>query len=280
MPVSEEQGGLGRLSHNSADNIDWDSYNNWWYTEKERVNIWGRIVAKAISMKLGSSGGNSSGGNGGSTNSTHQTNTSQGSCVSNGDDPDLERVESINDALSQRFTDLYAYSTSKKFEVGFLIGKENGIFKEAEHSYEEGSVDYPYVFLDATIKDQNATLEGEFHTHPESMSGKQGLGFSGEDIFYLSTNYKTGLKKGFVSIVDAGSARFALIITNEKDARSIMNRSNNETNKDRFNALVDKYGNNSPESYKKAIVEMFGSPAKSGIQFYISTDKKHFSKIN
>ena len=49
---------------------------------------------------------------------------------------------------------------------------------------------------------------------------------------------------------------------------------------DKYDALVDKYGNNGPESYKKAIVEMFGSSGKSGLQFYISTDKKNFSKIN
>jgi hypothetical protein len=131
------------------------------------------------------------------------------------------------------------------------------------------------VYLDGTIKDQGATLEGEFHTH-----WIDGFGFSGDDIFSLSYNYKGALRYGFVSIVEAGNVRFALFITDEKLARGLMNRAVAAANRDRYDALVDKYGNNGPESYKKAIVEMFGSRSVSGMQFYFSTDQKNFTAIN
>lgn len=66
VPVNEEQGGLGVLGHNSADDIDWDSYDNWWYTEKEReqmrIAFWANVVAKAMTSINGN-------GNGGSTES-------------------------------------------------------------------------------------------------------------------------------------------------------------------------------------------------------------------
>jgi RHS repeat-associated protein len=198
-----------------------------------------------------------------------------------GDDPFLNRVKTINSKFSDRFNEVYKRGLQISAEAGFEIAEKNGDFSET--NYTEGTSDDPTVHIKTGVS-PGYKSGGEFHIHPASKNfgGTEGIGFSPEDVLDMAYNYKENFHAGLVSIVDAGSVRYALAITDEAKARTFMNRLNADANKEKYDKAIEKNGNNGASSYLKAIPAAFGASSNCGIQFYIASDsnKSDFKSIN
>jgi RHS repeat-associated protein len=196
----------------------------------------------------------------------------------------IAAIAKINDKFNDKFNELYNKSFidpqhNSAREIGFVIVDKPGVGLK-ESNYTEGTPDEPTITLSPTKRPSDEIVVGEFHTHPASgnFGRVEGLGPSGDDIFDLGSNYKAQLKEGFVSVIEAGDRRYAVVIVDEAKARAILNKQVSETNKVNYEKLITTYGDN-PEGYARAIRETFGDGSTSGIQVYVTTDKKEKKKF-
>ena len=115
---------------------------------------------------------------------------------------------------------------------------------------------------------------GQGHTHPYSISegSHKGVPFSGTDIFGVK-----GTDKDYISMIDSGTKRFALIIEDKKKANAFFKGKSMSDITDQYNSNLTNAEGTFEERTKTAVINTLGE--NSGIGFYESTDKKDFTKV-
>lgn len=170
------------------------------------------------------------------------------------------------------------------YEVGFIVVykktyyledweikvKEETNVKHIKKSQEGGRVG-----LDHTVE-KNEKILGDVHTHPYSNSegGYEGVAFSSGDIDDLRYYYENE----YVSIVEAGTQRFGLVVTDEKKAKEFFENNDRKKIQETWKKHYDSTEGTEQEKVKAANV---GTLKDSGIEFYETTDKekKTWSKV-
>jgi len=117
-------------------------------------------------------------------------------------------------------------------------------------------------------------LEGNFHTHPYSKTegGYTGIASSGGDILHQAYG-----QSGPIMIIEAGTQRFALEVTNMNSAKNFMNH--NDIQK-MWNTAFKNAKGTFQERVIIATVSVINTKG-SGFTFYQSTDKdkKQFEEV-
>ncbi len=178
-----------------------------------------------------------------------------------------------NKTFNKAWKDSFINDGEKVQEITFvIIRSRKGIMRtgDIETLGSSGGRGKPIV-LNAGEK-----IVGQGHTHPYSISegSHQGIPFSGTDIFGVK-----GRDKDYVSMVEAGTKRFALIIENKKMADAFFKGKSMSDINEQFNLNL-KAANGTgtfEERAKTAIINTLGKD--SGIGFYESTNKEDFSKV-
>jgi RHS repeat-associated protein len=120
-------------------------------------------------------------------------------------------------------------------------------------------------------------ITGTFHTHPyeESQGGMEGVAFSAADI----SRTRQYLKKDFVQFVDAGSQRFALIVTDVDKASEFLENNGVEDIRTKYDLAFHSSKGTFQEKSKQAVAKVLGDD--SGIEFHESTDteKSEYKRV-
>jgi len=112
------------------------------------------------------------------------------------------------------------------------------------------------------------SIVGSDHTH-QYVDGTEGAAHSPNDAI-LGLFGKTG-KEGNFAMVEAGTTRFALVVTDSKKASSTLSMLNLDKNSDAYNN--NKKGATFQEQIINAVLGVVGDGSQSGITFYMTTDK-------
>jgi hypothetical protein len=122
------------------------------------------------------------------------------------------------------------------------------------------------------------TLEGGFHTHPYSKAegGFTGVGFSAGDIVHQGWGEETGA----IMLLEAGTNRFALEISDVKKASNFVK--NNDIQKMWDIAFTKAY--KETKNFQQSVIKAFSNVIlenDSGMRVYQSVDdeKKKFEEI-
>ncbi|MDI9866330.1 RHS repeat-associated core domain-containing protein [Flectobacillus sp. DC10W] len=130
------------------------------------------------------------------------------------------------------------------------------------------------VSQDLNIPNDN-TLVGIAHTHPYSKSegAELGVGFSAADISNMRDKASEG---GYFSIVEAGTKRYAIVISDPEKAIEFFKQYSKE-----MIAFIHKselYDEKNAslsfaEKIVKAILKVVGNSSESGVTVFVTTDK-------
>jgi len=119
----------------------------------------------------------------------------------------------------------------------------------------------------------------QVHTHPDATGA--GSGPSDGDIFQLSeiVNQK-GDQSGFMSIVVAGGASYALVVTDEGQAKATLGQGKLSITR-KYNAATDDPNANFKTDEEQKIAGVMGviGQANSGISLYKTNEKGEFVKV-
>jgi len=207
-------------------------------------------------------------------------------------DPTTRRLGRMSRAADKQFKKDYKKGFNKSRTRGFERGfrfvesksgkiKLKGKVKSGQTSGGELRMIHPIN------SDGFATSAGDGHTHPVGSEDygtgqvEQGVSFSGEDIMALGSS---SVKKddGFVSMIETGSDRQALVVVDGEKARDFLSGTNaEELNSSIGNRTAALYqsGMSVGDASKQAVSEIIGDSDNSGIQFYsTSTNKNKFDE--
>lgn len=194
------------------------------------------------------------------------------------EDPTIARlnqtVEAVSDDMNQMWKDSFNADETVVEEHGrAIVEKEGKISATNDVTGGSGS-----VVIDHSTKD-GETLIGDIHTHPYSKSegSALGVGFSSGDI----TSMRGLVKQGYQRLVEAGTARFAMVITDEAKALEFYkNNSDGEIDK-KWNDTFSASTGNFQQAVIEAVKAVLGENGANGISFYQTsdTDKKQFGEL-
>jgi RHS repeat-associated protein len=188
--------------------------------------------------------------------------------------------ESANKAWKESFNE----DKSKVNEVGFLLVQSTTVIKlgTSETIKDEIVVrnytisEHPdNINLNKTVNN-GEKIVGDLHTHPYSLTegSHLGIAFSPKDI----SNLRYSAKNDYVKLVESGTKRFALVITDEKKAEAFFKGKSEKDFKKEWDACYDNLEGSMQENVKTAITSIIGTD--SGISFYQSDYiKEKFTEI-
>jgi hypothetical protein len=118
---------------------------------------------------------------------------------------------------------------------------------------------------------------GSLHTH-QYADGTEGAAFSPDDAI-MGLFGKTSTEGNFM-MVEAGTTRFALVVTDSKKASSTLSMLNRQSNADAYSEGLEK-GKTFQEQLINAVLGVVGDGNQSGITFYMTSDKNKviFTKV-
>ena len=122
----------------------------------------------------------------------------------------------------------------------------------------------------------NLQLVGDAHTHPYKSSMYEGMPPSFDDVVTMKSSAS---KQGYVSIVEAGNQRFALVITDALKAQSFFDNNTPKSLKKLYEEGEKQYkGTNQQEAVKSGLLNLLKD---SGITLYQTKDDKkvEFEKL-
>jgi len=157
-------------------------------------------------------------------------------------------------------------------EVSFFIVKtDKGILKTVAYTISKASGSARTSYAPKA----GETIVGQGHTHPYSISegSHTGIGFSAGDIYSIK-----GEGKEYVSLVESGTLRYALVIEDKKKADAFFKGKSKSDLQKTYNEYLKKAEGTFEERVNQAIINTLGT--NSGIGYYKSdADKKEFSKV-
>ena len=121
------------------------------------------------------------------------------------------------------------------------------------------------------------SVAGSLHTH-QYADGTEGAAFSPDDAI-MGLFGKTATEGNFM-MVEAGTTRFALVVTDSKKASSTLSMLNRQSSAEAYSEGLEK-GNTFQEQLINAVLGVVGDGSQSGITFYMTTDKDKvtFTKV-
>jgi len=190
-------------------------------------------------------------------------------------DPDGKDVKDIQKIVNSIHNDLNK-AWEQSFNTDGSVLEVRGIVVSNDgrlYAKNVGPVNASGGNLDLTMS-SSENLEGSFHTHPYSKSegGYTGVAFSGKDIKTQGSG-----KFGKIMIIEAGSQRFAIEITDTKLAKEFVSKNNiikmwNDAYKNAKGTFQEKV---------KSAVSSIINAKNNGMKFYESIDdkKKKFQEV-
>jgi len=156
----------------------------------------------------------------------------------------------------------------------FRAGKMQQAKEWANNDNGETNSNIEKLLPDAVGKGESVT--GSLHTHQYS-DGTEGAAFSPNDAI-LGLFGKTGTEGNFM-MVEAGNTRFALVVTETKKAGATLSMLNLDKNQAAYDE--NSKGATFQEKIINAVLGVVGDGSKTGISFYMTTDKDKvtFTKV-
>jgi RHS repeat-associated protein len=149
----------------------------------------------------------------------------------------------------------------------YRAGKMQQAREWADNDNGETNSNIEKLLPDALGKGESVV--GSNHTH-QYADGTEGAAFSPNDAI-LGLFGKTGTEGNF-TMVEAGTTRFALVVTDTKKASSTLSMLNRQTNADAYSSGLET-GKTFQEQIINAVLGVVGDGSQSGITFYMTTDK-------
>jgi len=179
--------------------------------------------------------------------------------------------------LNHAWNESFNWDKTEVHEIGFIIIERKttviimGDKVEKTALYVRNYVESPDaggVDINIAVK-PGEKLMGRAHTHPYSKSEGEykGVAFSSADI----SNMRFTSEEGSTSIVEAGTQRFGLVVTNEEQAQKFFKENDGTSIKDAWNKAYSEAKGNYQDKIKEATNKTLGSD--SGVEFYQTTDK-------
>lgn len=183
--------------------------------------------------------------------------------------------------LDADMNDLY----SKSFNADKTVVEEWGatiVEKDGSYSAKHKRTDHDGGSLPGGYKmdvDDGEQVIGGAHSHPYSKSegSMQGVAFSAADISLLRDH----IEVGFQHWVEAGTARFTLVISDEKKAKKFFDNNNTAKIQRTWSAQYRAAKGTFQERVTKAVQGVIGANGANGIEFYATfdDDKQKFDKL-
>ncbi|MEM6967333.1 MAG: RHS repeat-associated core domain-containing protein [Bacteroidota bacterium] len=200
-------------------------------------------------------------------------------------DPIKEKLKKISKAVDKQFNKDYSRgfnsNKTKGFERGFRIEqKKSGNFKVGK-KFESDASSGGVVTITHSVKDGFAQAAGDGHTHvvgsEDYGTGKveEGVSFSGDDVAAMGSTI-IGKKDGFVSMIETGADRQALVVVDSEKAQDFFSqKTSDEWNNAVNSKLIEAYQNGASlaDASKQAVSSVLGDSNVSGVKFYVSTNK-------
>jgi hypothetical protein len=176
-------------------------------------------------------------------------------------------VAAVDTDMNRMWKDSFNKDKSVVEEQGMAIVDKAGT-TSAKNQVKGGSGS---VVIDHSVA-AGETLKGDIHTHPYSTGegGMTGVPFSGGDISSL----RGLVTQGFQRLVEAGTARFALVITDAKKATAWFAGITDAKIQSDWDAAFAAGTGTFQENCAAAVYAVVGKSGANGISFYGTTDKK------
>jgi hypothetical protein len=174
-------------------------------------------------------------------------------------------VAAVDGDLDKMWTDSFNDDKSVVTEYGAAFAEKDGTIK-AKNIGTGGS---GAVSINREV-DADETFIGDAHTHPYSTSegSHEGVAFSGGDI----SNIRYQVRQGYQKLVEAGTARFALVVTDEEKAKKFFDDNSDATVKANWNSAYTAATGSMQESVIEAVKAVIGDNGTNGLSFYATTD--------
>lgn len=190
-------------------------------------------------------------------------------------DPIVDRLNKIATAVNTRANEIWTASSTPDGKGGYKV-QEHGfnIVQKGDEISAKGT----QKGTDGTVKLRDDTQKGEtriadLHTHPYE-DGSKGNTFSDGDFTALRPNAG---KQDYATMVEAGDARFALVVTDPSKAQELLKRGTENGINETFVNAMDNTKGSFADKLKAGVLAIVGDGSKSGIQFYQTTDKDKVS---
>ena len=206
----------------------------------------------------------------------------------NGEGPEdavATKVNSIANVLDKQLNDLWSKSghgTENPNEYGgTFINRKGKISLE-----NTGTVDPDYFSPTLPKTKKDGEFAGFVHTHPYNNEKNKGAAFSYGDISGLKEIFDSessinGNIEGAVIMVEAGSKRFALVITDLEKAKEFLKTNDVDALRKAWNTGYATTEGSAPEKTIGAVANVVGDGSLSGLTFLQTTDpeKKNFERV-
>jgi hypothetical protein len=217
---------------------------------------------------------------------------SQSDRNSGSNDPFAQKLNNIvsTKQVNEKLNEIWnksKHGTKDPHEWGAQIVSRDG--KYSAEKEREGTADFVVPSYPSKYNKKDGDFEAIVHTHPYENPNNTGAPHSAGDIFGLKdffaperTAYtKGGINEGAASIIEAGTVRFAIVITNIGKAQEFLSKFGTEQDLNRaLNKIIGPSpGSNQIEKRVNAIATFLGE--NSGLSFYRTTDagKQNFEKV-
>lgn len=181
-----------------------------------------------------------------------------------------------NSSMNHAWKESFNWDKSEVKEVGFIIVERKTTVIIAHDKVEKTALQVKNytksseggaVNINLTTK-PGEKLMGRVHTHPysESEGSYTGIAFSHTDV----SNMRHTTEDGAVSIVEAGTIRYGLVVTDSEKAKKFFETHSPEMIKEAYNKEYSKSGS-FKNKVKSATLAALGED--SGIEFFETTDK-------
>jgi hypothetical protein len=175
-------------------------------------------------------------------------------------------VAAVDGDLDKMWTDSFNADKSVVTEYGAAFAEKDGKIS-AKNIGTGGSGS---VAIDRTVADDEKFI-GDAHTHPYSTSegSHEGVAFSAGDI----SNIRFQVKQGYQKLVEAGTSRFALVVTNYEKAKQFFDDNSEADISKTWNDAYSAATGTMQESVIEAVRKVIGAQGSNGLSFYATTDR-------
>jgi len=198
----------------------------------------------------------------------------QSTCIKSVEDL-LKKLTPVIDKQSNKaWTDSFNEDSTEVKEVGFIVTIKDGVISVKNYKVSD---DGASIYINKHTEDRETYL-AKLHTHPYSKRENlnEGVTFSDDDI----SNIRQSVKKNFVSFVEAGSKRFALVVEDESKAGLFFKENSKKKIVREFEKALRSFNGTFQERMIEAVKAVLASD--SGMGFYETTDnvKQVYKKLN
>lgn len=178
-------------------------------------------------------------------------------------------VAAMDETMNDMYKDSFNDDKTVVHEHGTAIVEKDGVIKNKDIATGgSGSVG-----IDRSVSD-GETFIGDVHTHPYSKDEglEEGVAFSAGDISNMRE--ANTCFQGYQKFVEAGTKRFALVITDEAKAKKFFDDNSKADITSAWNTAFSASKGDFQQSVIDAVWAVIGKDGVNGISFYGTTDEK------